>query len=248
MNNSHTTGDERIQMVRAHYNRLAGTYRSCWEEGGALAAFFTMKRQGALQMLMESPHRFLLEIGCGPGMMVEQLIQEGFQYVGTDISDGMIAQCNNRFRDDPRTRFVVSNIERLPFRDQTFPAVLCLGVLEYLDGLDRAIAEVARVLTPGGVFVFSLLNRRSPYRTAQKLYRPGLLPFKLYTDRYIMCLLQRHGFQTTACDYFHCDVVPPPLDERYPRATCRLCGYLETHCPRSLKKWLASAFVIKATR
>jgi 2-polyprenyl-6-hydroxyphenyl methylase / 3-demethylubiquinone-9 3-methyltransferase len=49
--------------------------------------------------------------------------------------------------------------EDLPFADAAFQAVYCCDVLEHVDDVDRTIREIARVLEPGGVFLYDTINR-----------------------------------------------------------------------------------------
>lgn len=236
------------EVVRGHYNRLAPSYAEYWQGETPLSWFFNDRKRRVLDLLSDLRHGQLLEVGCGPGMMAGPLIERGFQYTGADLSDGMIAECRRRLGGDPRADFVVASAENLPFRDQSFQVVLCLGALEYLNDPGKAVQEAARALEPGGVFLFSMLNRSSPYRLAQRLYRPGKLPCKHFTERFAKEVLANHGFLPTDCVYFDFNIVPPPIDERLPRATRLLRACVGYACPRFLQRWLGSVFLIKAVR
>src|SRR5260370_25436688 len=67
-------------------------------------------------------------------------------------------------------RFRVGDMERLPFPDDTFDAVVCLGVIEYLAADDRALREIWRVLRPGGTAVISTPSAISPLHHLDRLF------------------------------------------------------------------------------
>lgn len=146
---------------------------------------FLAQKRVVLEMLAGSTGR-LLDIGCGPAAMTRDLLQRGFEVVGVDLSLEMLRHGMQRLAGHPlrhRCRLEPGDVERLRFADESFDAVLCMGVLEYLPAYGRAIGEIHRVLRPGGVAVISVPNRVSPshlglalLRTAKRLAgRP--LPF-----------------------------------------------------------------------
>src|SRR5205807_185694 len=59
-------------------------------------------------------------------------------------------------------RFRVGDLEQVPFEDNTFDAVVCLGVIEYLASDEQAVREIRRVLKPGGSAVISTPSAISP--------------------------------------------------------------------------------------
>ena len=93
----------------------------------------------------------VLEVGCGAGAMA-RAIKRGrpdLQVVGCDISQKAIALA----RQDPQgVSFEVGDAYGLPYKDGNFGAVVMFDVLEHLDEPGRLVREVARVLSPGGLF------------------------------------------------------------------------------------------------
>jgi SAM-dependent methyltransferase len=94
----------------------------------------------------------ILDAGCATGEMVARLRGRGYEVWGLDIAEMMIRHARERCGSD---RLRVGDIEYMPFRDNAFDAVVCLGVLEYLDTDERALREMWRVLKPGGTAVVS---------------------------------------------------------------------------------------------
>jgi SAM-dependent methyltransferase len=100
--------------------------------------------------------RRILDVGCGEGQicrLAEQL--DGVERaVGIDPTWNQITMA--AARGGGVSRYVRAPAERLPFADSSFDAVVACLVFEHVDGVDAAIAEVARVLSAGGRFCFFL--------------------------------------------------------------------------------------------
>lgn len=97
-------------------------------------------------------HR-VLDVGAGPGFFalgVAGLVGAGGEVHGVDINARFVADANERASDHPNVRFHQVTDHRLPFEDDYFDRVLCKNVLEYVPDLAATLAEIRRVLKPGG--------------------------------------------------------------------------------------------------
>jgi SAM-dependent methyltransferase len=99
----------------------------------------------------------ILEIGCGRGDLWEQnahRVPNGWEITLADFSGGMIGEARGRLRDSGLDvqGFEVANIERLPFASHSFDLVIANHMLYHVPDRVRALAEVRRVLKPGGSF------------------------------------------------------------------------------------------------
>lgn len=99
----------------------------------------------------------VLDIGCGAGFLANSLAAEGHQVTGVDMSRGSLRVA--RARSVAAASYRVADAYALPFRDGSFDAVTALDFLEHVTSPERAIAEAARVLRPGGLFFFHTFNR-----------------------------------------------------------------------------------------
>lgn len=99
----------------------------------------------------------VLDLGCGRGGVVEELHERAGRFVGVDADWRSLAE--HRLASLPRA---VAQAEALPFPAGSFDRVCCSWVLEHLPDPERALREVARVLAPGGCFVFLTPNVRHP--------------------------------------------------------------------------------------
>lgn len=103
----------------------------------------------------------VLEVGCGLGHLLSWL-EKDYQVYGTDINAWALAQARQNV---PRGSFTLLSAEDLgAFPAATFQIVVAKHVLEHLPHPERAIAEMGRVLAPGGILLAATPNLDSPMR------------------------------------------------------------------------------------
>ncbi len=103
-------------------------------------------------LAVEAGHR-VLDVGCGPGFYLAELLAEvGLKgaVVGVDNSVAMLAAAARRCEGLGDARFHEGNATSLPVEDRGFDRALCVQVLEYVADVPAALAELYRVLRPGG--------------------------------------------------------------------------------------------------
>jgi SAM-dependent methyltransferase len=96
----------------------------------------------------------VLDAGCGPGDLLRQMARRGgwSALVGFDFSAGMAAQAASAAVGLP-VHFFVADAQSVPFPDSSFDVVMARHMLYHVPDIDRALAEAARVLRPGGHFL-----------------------------------------------------------------------------------------------
>jgi ubiquinone/menaquinone biosynthesis C-methylase UbiE len=90
----------------------------------------------------------LLDLGCGTGHQMASLRDRGFEVTGVDGSAEMLAHAR---ANNPDAELHQADVGQLPLADESFDYVLSIEVLRYLSEPERCVAEIARVLRPGGV-------------------------------------------------------------------------------------------------
>lgn len=143
-------------------------------------------QQRRLEMIFRSAGTRLkgrvLDDGCGVGMYVEHLSAFGGEIVGLeyDIERARLAARGTR-------PILNAGGERLPFGSSTFDVVLSHEVIEHVQDDSAAVAEMLRVLNPGGLAIIFCPNRGYPFETHgifwRGKYRFGNMPFVNYLPR-----------------------------------------------------------------
>lgn len=130
------------------------------------------------------PHPLVLDVATGTGRLPMSLLrQPAFRgtVVGLDLSAGMLAQARRNLAEHAgRVHLVQGDACRLPFPDAAFHAVTCLEALEFMPHPRAALAEMTRVLKPGGWILFT--NRIG--------WEARFLPGKVFPRRRVASVLQ----------------------------------------------------------
>lgn len=163
--------DARSETIRRSYERSAAGYDERFRDL-QYPKFRAMLDDGVA--LGPAPW---LDLGCGTGLLQAYLREErgpaAVPLVGVDFSFAMLAHARAR-----GVRAVGARLDALPFPDAAFGAVLSFTALRLVvddAGERRALAEVARVLAPGGRFVLTVLRANDDPSLAERLTAAGLL-------------------------------------------------------------------------
>lgn len=142
-----------------------------WDESKPLNALRTAINPGRVGYLRNVIARLslrpadstALDVGCGGGIMAEEVAAMGFRVTGVDPSAESIATARaHAARSGLAIEYMRAPGERLPFADATFDLVYCCDVLEHVEHLQPVINEAARALKPGGVYLYDTINRTLP--------------------------------------------------------------------------------------
>ena len=126
----------------------------------------------------------VLEVSCGHGGGASYLVRtlHPASYTGLDLNRAGIDFCRKRHHV-PGLDFVCGNAENLPFADQSFDAVINIEASAYYPRFPRFLAEVARVLRPGGHFLYADVRPRD--QIAKWEEELGNSPMRLVSERVI---------------------------------------------------------------
>jgi 2-polyprenyl-6-hydroxyphenyl methylase / 3-demethylubiquinone-9 3-methyltransferase len=144
-----------------------------WDEDQPLSAIRTAINParldyfgGVLAKLSTDPSgKTIVDIGCGGGLFAEEFARLGVHVIGVDPSGSSL--------DTARSHATAMGLgidyragtgEQLPLDDASVDIACCVDVLEHVDDLDAVLSETARVLRPGGVYLFDTINRTARSR------------------------------------------------------------------------------------
>jgi ubiquinone/menaquinone biosynthesis C-methylase UbiE len=135
--------------VRRRYAKEAARYDRRWRE------YLRRSLSATLRELSAAPEERVLDVGCGTGALLEAVRERwpGAAGVGVDLSLEMLAIARRRL--PPAVALVAADAGRLPFADGAFDGATCTSVLHHWPEPATALAEVARVLRPGGRLVLT---------------------------------------------------------------------------------------------
>lgn len=157
----------RIQHEIEHGRRIAERAEEVWNWSGPAGTRRWARRVELVGERLPAGSR-VLEVGCGTGLLTEQLVRRGdLRVVAIDVSHDLLRRARARTANDASVSLSVQNAYATAFRPRSFDAVVGISVLHHLD-LPAALAELHRVLRPGGVLVFSEPNMANPIILAQK--------------------------------------------------------------------------------
>ena len=148
------------------YDRLGDTW---WDDDALLSLLRTslnpgrfgyMRRILTTELGIDPQGKATLDVGCGGGLLAEEFARLGCQVTGVDPSSQSLDTARGHAASsDLEIDYREAAGESLPFADESFDIVYCCDVLEHVDDLQRTLDESARVLKPGGVYMYDTINR-----------------------------------------------------------------------------------------
>jgi demethylmenaquinone methyltransferase / 2-methoxy-6-polyprenyl-1,4-benzoquinol methylase len=132
----------------AHAQRLFAPLGPTYDRMGALLSLGQdlRWRRFLVSRLPRGGH--VLDVATGTGLVAVELLRHGFRVTGVDQSGEMLARARGRF--DGRVELVEARAESLPFEDASFDHLTFTYLLRYVDDPAATVAELARVVRPGG--------------------------------------------------------------------------------------------------
>jgi len=140
-----------------HFDREAARWDASYDARTTRGHWQRARLEAAVRLVGDGPGS-LLEVSVGSGRLLARLAERGWDVAGVDAAPRMLELARGRA---PGVRLEAARAEELPFEDESFDAVVAVGVLEYGD-LEAALRELARVLRPGGRAVVGVRNSAAP--------------------------------------------------------------------------------------
>jgi 2-polyprenyl-6-hydroxyphenyl methylase/3-demethylubiquinone-9 3-methyltransferase len=205
--------EDRVAIDNELYKRPGDLW---WDEQQPLSAIRTSLNPGRLayirRVLAQDLHlspagRRALDVGCGGGLLAEEMAGLGFEVTGVDPAEASLETARAHAEQSGLAiTYQLGTAEALPCEDASFDVVYCCDVLEHVDSVERAVAEAARVLKPGGVYIYDTINRTFLARLIYiKLFQewgwtswmpPNLHAFdKFIRPPELQAMLAQHGLQ-----------------------------------------------------
>ena len=157
------------------YDDLAGEW---WRPGGGFEILHWLAQsRGALVPPAARPAAVLVDAGCGGGLLAPHVERLGYRHIGVDLRRSGLEQSAAR-----GVTPVTGDVTALPLADGAADVVVAGEILEHVPDLRAAVAELCRVLRPGGLLVLDTVNgtRLSRFLTVTLGERFGVAPVGLH--------------------------------------------------------------------
>lgn len=192
-----------------------GTYRSFWNTVGSdfpdlRDALSTRLYRDNEQWLLRSFLPPLAKViktdlwdECKNTRILQWASSQGAVAFGVDIAEPTVRQARSEFPKGA-LRAAAADVRRMPFVTGTFDAVYSMGTIEHFLDFEQAVAEIARVLKPGGVAIVGVPNRLDPFLRpvfVELLFRIGLYGYgyeRSFSRGGLRRLLARAGLKAQA--------------------------------------------------
>jgi len=168
---------ERISQISNYFNKRSDYWEEIYSKADNPANFMIYelfsRKSKVLELFDSFSHNKILKIldvGSGTGHYLEEFIIRGHNVHGIDVAIEMLHKSRLRVSKYINNHSLsVANIYNLPFSNEYFDIILCVGVLEYLPDDRSALKELKRVLNKNGRII---------------LTAPNIISFKFLTDPY----------------------------------------------------------------
>lgn len=114
---------------------------------------YRARLRDALIALGDEPYPSLLDVGYGSGVFLPELARRTRRLVAVDVHEGRDGVAGMVVRLGLEVELLDASLYALPFEDGEFDALVCVSVLEHLEDLGGALAELRRIVSPGGLLV-----------------------------------------------------------------------------------------------
>jgi SAM-dependent methyltransferase len=183
------------------FDRRAATY----DHSVLQPVFYLPVQQHALRLAacqLPRPRR-ILDVGCGTGTLLRQAAQRfpEADLVGVDVAGAMVKTADAATPAGLPIRFVHARAERLPFAEGVFDLALSTMSFRHWSDQSTGLAQISRVLTPGGVFVLAEVFAAPPRRTVVFLTWRHRDRVELPGD--VKAMLDTHCLSVIGCQHLH---------------------------------------------
>lgn len=140
--------NDQKEKSKAAFNQQAATYDTDMKGQHARSLYPIL-----LDRLSHISYHSALDLGCGTGEMIKQILQADNckELYGIDLSEEMLAVAKNKLPD--QVKLLLGDSESLPFPDNFFDVVYCNDSFHHYPAPQNVLSEVQRVLKPGGTFL-----------------------------------------------------------------------------------------------
>lgn len=198
----------------------------------------------------------VLDLGCGAGPYVNSLHRLGYQVVGMDAANEMVALASGETAKLGGHGWALrGDALNLPFAENTFDSLLAVGLLEYLPDDEEFLTKIGKILKPGGRAVVTLRNERCLERRLWRLYKKfGVDPdpvkywYRNHNPADFEALLTKLGFKNIEHRYCHFYPFTWPFTYLLKPINALFANWMERKFNKTDADWMASTLIFAFTK
>ena len=148
---------------KKHYNKISSKY----EEQRTNKYFSLINALEIDTMLPFIENKKVLEVGCGTGLILQEINKYATEAIGIDISENMLD-----FAREKNLNVINTNATKIPFPDKYFDVVCSFKVLAHIEDIDAVLGEMSRITKPGGKLFLEFYNPYSFKKLSNLIFKP----------------------------------------------------------------------------
>lgn len=242
--------ESKQKKIEERFDRESSTWRDIYRRSSRNPFAYYDKqyrKRYVLEMLGKGEGK-VLDLGCGAGEFFVDLQQMGYSVIGADFSSEMVRLAWQA--GGGKSNVVRADAGRAPFRRHSFRALIAVGLLEYLAADEGPLAEILRIVEPGGRVVVTLRNKRCLERRLWNAYtgrgwmkRVSIGFYREHDLDIFKSLAGRMGFTDFDQRFCHFYPFPWPASKVLAGVNNALAHLWERVFSRSRIPWLGSTII-----
>jgi ubiquinone/menaquinone biosynthesis C-methylase UbiE len=185
---------ESVNYLSRIYNFFGGLYTRPEE---LMVPTINSGIQDGLNKILKPSNKFILDVACGTGMYTRSLSREALHVWAVDLSIEMLKQAGIRIKQEnlDNITLVRADAEKLPFSNNQFHGVSCIGALQLFKNIDQTLAEIKRVMKDCGILAVMTYVKRGVWRDEKHQEYLEKLDIHFFEVNEIENLLKKNGFE-----------------------------------------------------
>jgi ubiquinone/menaquinone biosynthesis C-methylase UbiE/DNA-binding transcriptional ArsR family regulator len=137
----------RVNQNKKYFNTIGKNWENIQEE-----VLNPMIYREKILSYIPNKSSTILDLGCGPGVLLSDLSKHSNHVIGIDMSKSMLQAAKDRNKSNKKISFIESNLEKIPLKEGSAETIIASMVLHHLSNPHLLIKEVDRLLTKNGTF------------------------------------------------------------------------------------------------
>ncbi len=154
---------KQILQVKRYYDQNKYWHKEIYNLSTEPHALGVRRRKQYIMQMLDKiniyNHDRVVDIGCGPGAYLMELLNRGCTVYGIDLSSEMLKTCKSNFANRNKIiSLLCADASMLPLSNQSFNIVFCVGLLQYVTSLEKTIEEINRITISNGLIIVCVEN------------------------------------------------------------------------------------------